>query len=87
MVPQVDVNLLLELDNSWYLVSLSREASNWVRHTYKEDIQWREYLDGDWQIYYNRLEVDPKILSILRLKYPSFIDNTLRWKQPTKSLK
>jgi len=87
MVPQVDVNLLLEIDYGWSLVSLSQDASNWVRQTYKEDIQWREYLDGDWQIYYNRLEIDPKILSILRLKYPSFIDNTLRWKQPTKSLK
>ena len=87
MVPQVDVNLLLELDNSWYLVSLSREVSNWVRQTYKEDIQWREYIDGDWQIYYNRLEIDSKIISILRLKYPSFIDNTLRWKQSMKPLK
>jgi len=87
VVPQVDVNLLLEIDYGWSLVSLSQDASNWVRQTYKEDIQWREYLDGDWQIYYNRLEIDPKILSILRLKYPSFIDNTLRWKQSTKSLK
>jgi len=87
VVPQVDVNLLLEIEYGWSLVSLSQDASNWVKQNYKENIQWREYIDVDWQIYYNRLEVDPKILSILRLKYPSFIDNTLRWKQPTKSLK
>jgi len=74
LLPNPPVNILLKLDDGWFLVSLTNNVSSFIKENYQSN--WREYSGIRFEIYYNKLEITEKLLLILQIKYGNVLDNT-----------
>lgn len=73
-VNRPDVIILRTINPDWVLISCNKETSVWIRNNFKEPEQWRVYLDSEWRIYSNRLEIHKDLLLLLQIKYKDILD-------------
>lgn len=71
-VPDFSVLDSTTVDTStWYTVKCTKQASMWIRETYKdrEDDLWYEHVDSRWVMHKNVFDIHEKVYTMLSLRW------------------